>query len=111
LLSNSTTAVALVSANPKLLAGAFTQLCTSAVTSTATNAPASFTGAVCTAAEVPGRLWKVTPSSVHALVSGCTFTVPAVVTWLAYSTSTAREICVDVVPGGSRLRSNRISPV
>jgi len=57
LLSKPTTAVELVSAKPKFVAGFVTQPCTSDVTSKATNEPAVDTVTVCAAAPSVGKVW------------------------------------------------------
>jgi hypothetical protein len=111
LLSNCTTAVPAVSANPLFVAGEFTHPCTSIVTSTATYAPAWFTET--TWAEFPrdGNVAYVTLYSPHASLTGCTLTSPPVSIRLQYSRSVARDTCVAVVPAGSVDRSNCSSAV
>jgi hypothetical protein len=111
LLSNCTTAAPDVSATPLFVAGAITHPCTSAVTSTATYAPAWLTETVCAAVPNKGSVANVTVDSPHAPFTGCKLTDPAVSTRLQYSRSVAREICAAVVPVGSVERSNCSSAV
>jgi hypothetical protein len=111
LLSNCTTAVSAVSANPLFVPGALTHPCTAAVTSTVTNSPAAGACAVPVAAPSAGSVLYVTLYSPHAPFTACTLTVPGVFARLQYSRSVARVICAAVVPAGSTPRSNCTSAV
>jgi hypothetical protein len=82
LLSNCTAAAAELSASPSFTAAPLTQLCTVAVTSNVTNAPADDTLPVCTVAPSTGSVAYVTEPSLHADPTVCTATVPAVFTLL-----------------------------
>jgi hypothetical protein len=56
LLSNCTCAAVEVSASPKFVPGALTQLCTAAVTSNVTYSPADPTGSASNAAPIAGSV-------------------------------------------------------
>jgi hypothetical protein len=56
LLSNCTCAAAAVSASPKFVPGALTQLCTAEVTSKVTNSPAALACAVASTAPAAGSV-------------------------------------------------------